>query len=394
MDGKIFKLKELIKRNPRVVLCFFYFVQGIVFASWASRIPDIKNILSLSEATLGGILFSIPVGQMVTMVLAAWLIKRYGSRKMLTISVVLSPLSLVIIGFASSIIELIAVLLFFSVAANLYNIALNTQGVNVEKMAGRNIMATCHGMWSLGGFVGALLSMLLTNLGLSPLEHFLVILSVTAPLGLALSCGLVSNDVKPEVDATQGDVKRKRGIDSYIMLLGVVVFCAFISEGCMYDWSGIYFEDIVKAPDSLVRLGYIVCMSTMAIGRFSADYMVNRFGAAMVVRTCGLLIATGMLLSVAFPTLVVATIGFLLIGLGISSTVPICFSLAGRSKSMSASAAIATVSSIGCFGFLLGPPVIGVIAEAITLRWTFAIVAMIGIGLAIVAPRLKGNDSL
>ena len=173
------------------------------------------------------------------------------------------------------------------------------------------------------------------------------------------------------------------------LLLGLIAFGSMACEGTMFDWSGVYFETVIRPPKELIRLGYIAFMCTMACGRFTADRLVTRFGAIRVIRASGIVIATGLLLSVLFPHLTTATLGFLLVGFGTSSVVPLCYSLAGRSKTMLPGVALATVSTIGFFGFLLGPPVIGFIAHALNLRWSFALIALIGLTTTVAAPMLR-----
>jgi MFS family permease len=177
--------------------------------------------------------------------------------------------------------------------------------------------------------------------------------------------------------------------DRYIALLGLIVFGSMICEGSMFDWSSIYFEEVIKPSKELVRLGYIAFMSTMATGRFAADKLVNRFGVVRMIRASGIVIATGLMLAVVFPNLLMATLGFLLVGLGTSSVVPLCYSLAGKSKTMMPGIALATVSTIGFGGFLLGPPVIGFIAQISSMRWSFAVIAAIGLATTFLAPKLK-----
>ena len=157
----------------------------------------------------------------------------------------------------------------------------------------------------------------------------------------------------------------------------------------MFDWSGIYFRDIVHAPAHLVTVGYTVFMATMATGRFIADSMVTRFGAMRVLQASGLLITTGLLIAVAFPYFYAAAFGFLLTGFGVSSVVPITYGLAGKSSKMSAGIAISLVSSVGFLGFLFGPPVIGYVAQALNLQWSFGLMAVIGFGTAVMASRAK-----
>jgi MFS family permease len=159
----------------------------------------------------------------------------------------------------------------------------------------------------------------------------------------------------------------------------------------MSDWSGIYFKKIVHAPASLITLGYVAFTSTMALGRFIGDWLVTKSGVQRMLQISGSVISLGLLLAVIFPYLSTATAGFFLVGFGVSSVVPIVYGLAGKSTIMSASTALASVSTIGFLGFLIGPPLIGLIAQAISLRWSFTLIAILGFGTAVLSGKLKIN---
>lgn len=388
-------MKKLIqsfttKRAYRVSVSAFFFIQGLVFASWASRIPDIKAALHLNDAALGGVLLAIPLGQMSAMALSGYLVSRFGSRKMLVIAAMFYPAMLVSLGAVTSVWQLVAGLFCFGISANMCNISVNTQGVGVERLYQRSIMATFHGLWSLAGFTGGLISTLMVGFDIPPLWHFCIIFAVTAILLVTMRGSLLPRDEQKKEKEEQ---KKKTFVkpDKFIILLGLIAFGCMACEGTMFDWSGVYFETVIQPSKELVRLGYVAFMCTMACGRFTADKLVTRFGVIPVIRTSGIIIATGLLLSVIFPYLVTATIGFLLVGFGTSSIVPLCYSMAGKSKVMQPGVALATVSTIGFLGFLLGPPVIGFVAQASNLRWSFALIAVIGLMTTLLAPRLKGH---
>lgn len=376
-----------------MAVSLFFFMQGIVFSAWANRIPDIKVSLGLSDAALGTVLFAIPVGQLCAMGLSAWLVNRYGSRLMTVIASLYYPLALIPLGFADSPYTLAVGLFFFGMGANLCGITSNTQGVGVEDMYSRSILASFHGLWSLGGFLGGFASMGMVSLHVTPATHFLITAFASIVMMLLVRRMFVRFDLKPRTQEAEEPLPKHKSlwqrVDKYLLLLGVMAFSSMICEGCMYDWSGVYFMQVVEAPNNLVRLGFVVSLCTMATGRFVADRFVMRFGPARVVCVSGLLIFTGMVLSVVLPTLPFATAGFLLVGFGISSTVPVCYSLAGRSTTMKAGNAVTLVTSIGFLGFLLGPPLIGHLSALITLRWTFLTVGCLGLAVAILSTRLK-----
>jgi len=372
----------------RLSVSSFYFIQGLVFASWASRIPDIKAALHLNEAELGGILFSIPMGQITVMALSGYLVSRFGSRIMLTIAALLYSTSLVTLGAASTSWQLSVALFFFGITANLCNISVNTQGVGVERLYRRSIMASFHGLWSLAGFTGGLISTLMVGLNISPLFHFILIFAATSAILLTMRGSMLPRDAVKELPEK---AKKKKFVmpDRYIVLLGVVAFGSMVCEGMMFDWSGVYFDTVIHPRKELVRLGYIVFMCAMACGRFTADKLVTRFGIIKVLQASGITIAIGLLISVFFPYLSSATFGFMLVGFGTSSVVPLCYSMAGKSKTMVPGIALAAVSTIGFVGFLIGPPAIGFVAHALGLQWSFAMIAIVGLTTTLVAHKLK-----
>ena len=181
-------------RRFRLAVSLFFFVQGAVFATWANRIPDIKSALQLSDAALGTVLFSIPVGQMTAMYLSAWLINRFGSRRMLTLGALLYPLMLLPLGMAGNAWLLSAGLFLFGMSGNLCNIAANTQGVNLEHFYARSIMASLHGLWSLGGFLGGVISMSFIALEIRPWTHFLLVTALVIVLTTYMRRLLVRHD--------------------------------------------------------------------------------------------------------------------------------------------------------------------------------------------------------
>lgn len=374
------------QRYYRIGVSVFFFIQGLTFATWASRIPDIKNMLQLSDAALGGVLFALPVGQLTAMGLSGYLVSRFGSKNTLTIAACLYPAGMVLLGTVSSVWQLTAALFFFGVAGNLSNISVNTQGVGVERLYRRSIMASFHGVWSLAGLLGGIIGAFMVADHIPPFAHFCIVYGITFLLMLVARRYVLPRDAQPAV-------KEKKNIfvkpDRYIIILGIIAFACMICEGTMFDWSGIYFDKVVHAPANLTRLGYIAFMFTMTAGRFTADWMITQFGIERILKASGIFILTGMLIATAFPTVLAATIGFLLVGIGTSSVVPMVYSLAGRSKTMLPGVALAAVSSIGFLGFLIGPPIIGFISELTNLRISFALIAILGLGTTIMAGKVK-----
>ncbi|MVN77843.1 MFS transporter, partial [Hymenobacter sp. HMF4947] len=357
----------------RVAVSASFLLQGLCFSTWASRIPTVQQRLHLSETALGGVLLAVPVGLLVSLPLTGWLVSRYGSRAMTVAGVLLYAGVLPLLGLAQNPTQLMAALVVFGFGSNMANISVNTQGVGVEALYGKSILATFHGIWSLAGFMGAALGTLMIRWGISPEQHFTLMASV-----IWLGVGLMRPYLVPADAPRPADQPLFVLPDRALMLLGVLAFCSLLSEGTMFDWSGVYFRKIVLAQNAWVGLGFAAFMSMMATGRFIADWFANRFGRARTLQLSGLLTTAGLSLAVAWPTLVMASLGFMLVGLGVSSVVPLVYSAAGRSRTMPAGVALAAVSTVGFAGFLLGPPLIGLIAGQTSLRVSFAIIACMG----------------
>jgi MFS family permease len=372
------------QRIHRIAVSSFFFLAGVCFASWASRIPDIQSKLHLTNAALGGVLLSLPVGLMVSLPVAGFLVARYGSRVVLICAAALYACTLPLLGFAQSATQLMISLFVFGFGGNLLNISVNTQAVGTEALYRRPIMASYHGIWSLAGFSGAAIGTLMVRLGLLPGYHYLCIMAAALLIVVTGAGSLIPKDVNSA--AKQPIFARP---DRSILNLGLIAFCSMICEGAMFDWSGVYFQNVVQPGKSLVTIGYTAFMSTMATGRFIGDWAVLRLGMKRTLQLSGALTATGLLLAVIFPYFITATFGFLLVGAGVSSVIPMIYSAAGKSKRMSPGVAIAAVSTIGYLGFLIGPPFIGFIAQATSLRVSLALIAVMGTMIGLIATKSK-----
>jgi MFS family permease len=358
----------------RIALGAMFFFMGICFASWAARIPDIQSKFQLSEGELGSLLLCLPIGSMLGLPIAGWSVHHYGSRIVILICSFAYALTLPLIGIAPSIWLLVPVLVSFGILGNIMNISLNTQALGLEDQLGKSILASFHGLWSMAGFTGAGIGAGMIILQFSPAAHYGVVAFISLVMILC-SQKFVINDKRE----SGGLVLKKP--DQLLLRVGVIAFLGMMTEGCMFDWSGVYFKKIVEAEPALVSLGYVCFMGAMASGRFITDKANNRYGKLPILQLSGIMIFLGLMLAVLLPNLYTAAVGFLLVGLGVASIVPVSYGIAGRSKLYSPSVALALVSTLSFFGFLVGPPLIGFIAELIDLKVSFALIAFNGIGI-------------
>jgi MFS family permease len=370
------------KRTLRIAVGAMFFMTGLCFASWASRIATIQQNLNLSDAALGGVLFAMPVGLMCSLPFSGWVITKIGSRKLLIGALIVYSGCLVTLGLAQNTLQLIICLMLFGFASNAVNISVNTQAVAAEKLYEKPILASFHGIWSLAGFTGAGIGTFMIGKNIIPFYHFGIVFIV-----IIITIALVSGYLKNDKVTSSGPAFVMP--DSSLIKLGVIAFCSLICEGAMFDWSVIYFKKVVLAHSAWMGAGYTAFMLTMASGRFVADWFAHRFGLKRTLQISGMLTATGLLVAVIFPYLYTALAGFLLVGFGVSSVVPLVYSAAGRSKTMSPGVALAAVSTIGFMGFLIGPPVIGFIAGLASLRASFTLIAAMGICVTIFSTKAK-----
>ncbi|MBU7570878.1 MAG: MFS transporter [Flavobacterium sp.] len=377
--------KESYLKRIRWAVSLFYFGMGLCFATWASRIPDIKASLHLSESDLGSILFALPFGQLMIMPFSGKLVTKYGSHKILLIALALYAIALTNLGLAEKPWQLSLGLFLFGIFGNLSNIAVNTQGVYTEGLFKRTIMSSFHGAWSTAGFSGALIGIAMLALKLSPFQHFVIAALIVFVLMAANYKYLIRAKEKKSSEKKKFFAKP----DGVLLWLGIIGFCCMASEGVMFDWSGVYFKEIVKAPGPLVILGYTSFMIMMASGRFLGDRLIHKYGRKRVLQISGLLISIGLFTSVFLPYLIPSTLAFMLVGLGVSTIVPTVYSIAGKNATVAPGEALTIVSSVSFLGFLMGPPVIGFIAEAAGLQFSFAFIGIFGVLIAFMASRIK-----
>ena len=394
--GKIKKVYREAKASYlnriRFAVGMFYFGMGLSFATWASRIPDIKTALHLTEGDLGSILFALPMGQLIIMPFSGKMVTKFGSHRILVFSLIMYVLCLANLGLATSALQLSLGLFLFGVFGNLANIAVNTQGVYTEVLFKKTIMSSFHGMWSFAGFTGALVGLGMLTLKLTPFHHFLVVGSIVL-LMVAFNFKFLVKAKEKIKNKTSEKKKLFVKPDSSLLWLGVIGFCSMASEGVMFDWSGVYFKDIVQAPGPLVILGYTSFMIMMASGRFLGDGLINKFGRERVMQISGVMISVGLFTAVFLPYIIPCTLAFMLVGLGVATIVPTVYSMAGKNPTVPPGEALTIVSSVSFLGFLMGPPVIGHIAEAFGLQFSFAFIGIFGVLIAFMVSKIRTTEA-
>jgi MFS family permease len=360
------------KNQQRVILSLFFFLSGVCFSTWTSRIPTIKAAFGYNEAELGTILLAMPISSLVGLPISGWLVSRYDSRVPMTAAFILLSISLALIGLASSTFMLVAAICCYAFSLRILSISVNTQAITLQKQFDIKINGSFHGLWSTGGIVGVGISTLFVALDISMSIHLAIIAFITLFLTLFSYRFLLRND-----RTTTGNKLGLGKPDPYIVYLGLLVFFAAICEGGMFDWSGVYFREVVNAE--LFTLGYLCFMIFMTLSRFASDRLIEEIGMPKTFIMSAVLVVAGIGLAVLFPTFWTALVGFCLVGFGTAAIIPMTFLLAGFSKKYSPGIAISIIATYSIVGMLVGPPLIGYIAHAFNLRFAFITFAFSGL---------------
>ena len=344
-----------------------FFLQPIAFGSWLPRLPEVQQAIGLGPAGLALALLGLPCGTLLTLPFAGPLVSRIGARRAMLIGFPLCLIAVCLPPLATGQIWLFLALLLAGSTISFLELGLNVEAAQTEAATGKLIMSTAHGFWSLGIMAGSLVGAALAGLNLAPMLSLpLVALACLVPALLAVRA-LPGHEAAmvPDKDVAG---KQRLGLPS-VALLGIClfVFGITLTEGAMADWSAIYMRDVLAVDAATAGLGYSVFALLVAAGRFSGDRLKARFGASALARGCGLLGLVGAALLLVAPNVAVALIGFATIGVGVSVGFPLAVSAVAGLPGSSARG-VAVLSFVALLGFLVGPVVIGVVAEHVGLR--------------------------
>lgn len=368
--------------SARVAIYLTFFVCGFILAAWVSRIPAIKQSLGLNTAELGLVLLGAPVGLVLAMPLTGWLIAHWGSRPVLTFASLSNCFSLPLLALAPNGWTLALALFVFGFTNAAMDISMNAQAVEAEKRSARPIMSSFHALFSLGGLVGAALGGAAAAAGMEPLPFFTWMTAVSVLLMLWAIWYLIQ--VRPTPSGPR--FVWPRGV---LLGLGLIVFCTGLGEGAVADWSAVFMKQVVGSSEAVAALAFSAFSVAMVVGRLTGDALTHRFGPVALARAGGLLAAAGFVTTLIATRPEVAMLGFVMVGLGYCALFPLAFSAAGRVPGVEPGVALASVATLGYLGFLAGPPVIGLIAHATSLRVSFALVAGLAVVIALLAGLLR-----
>jgi MFS family permease len=378
--------EERAVRAGRLAIAAIFFVNGFAFASWVPHIPTVQTRLGLDAGQLGLALLGVAVGALLAMPLAGVLAGRWGSHRVTLLGSLLFCGLVALPVHAPTLPGLVLSLVAFGAANGAMDVAMNAQGVFVERRMGRPILSSLHALFSLGGLAGAGGSMLALAAGLTPSVH----MALAAGLGLAVVGGAARWLLPAPAERTAAGpgFVLPRGP---LLLLGGMAFLILLTEGAVADWSAVYLRHAVGADSHLAGAGYAFFSLAMAGGRLTGDRLVTALGPVPLLRGGSLLAAGGLGAALVLHHPLAAVLGFGCVGLGLANVIPVLFSSAGRTPGTAPGLAIAAVSTMGYGGLLAGPPLVGLVADHLGLPLALGLLvlcmALVAAGAALARPR-------
>lgn len=374
-----------LSANPewRAVVAAFTF-NGLLFGAWAARVPALKERFDLEPGTLGLLLLALAGGAILSFPLAGALSEKWGASLLtLRCAAAYGP-ALCLLALAPTVWSLGLALVFFGAMHGAMDVAMNGWGARVETQSGRSTMSVFHALFSLGAGLGAASGYVAVRAGLSLEVHFLLVALIGGAVALVAMTPVVGGDRLSPSGTGNPLVALPTG---RLVLVGLIAFSVSMGEGAMADWSAVFLRIALQATDAQAALGYAAFSVTMVTMRLAGGHVTDRFGPVTTVRASGVIAAIGLGITIVSPTLPVALVGFAITGIGYAVVMPLVFSRAARDPEMPSGPAIASVATLGYGGMLLGPPIIGFVAQLTGLTLSFTVL----VALAALAAALAGH---
>lgn len=346
---------------------------GALSGTWGAHIPSVKAHYALGERTLSMVLLAAAIGAVLSLFIAGRIVGRLGARNASLCAALVMSLSLGIVLEYPSVAVLLLAMLVFGASMSLFDVAINAEGSLLESLSGRPIMSNLHGMFSAVGMAGAAIVATLLGAGMAPRMQLFGVCAGLALIVVVASRGML------ETHAGSGDGGEKANFawpGGLLLIIGLLIFAGMTAEGVMYDWSVLYLTQEVGLPQAEAALGYATFSAAMALSRFGGDFLRARYQEQALLRFGAGLATVAMAVVLISANKWIAFVGFAFVGVGLAPVAPILFSAATRVPGVSRAAAIASVTSIGYSGFMIGPPLIGGIASATSLTVALGLVVL------------------
>lgn len=369
--------------RPRAGITVVFFVNGALFASWASRIPALSDRAGATAGSLGLALLAPALGAVIAMPIVGRLLPGRSSRTFCRFAIAGLMAAILLPAIAGSVAALAGALLIVGVANSTLDLVMNAQGVSIERHLRRPILSSLHAAFSFGGFAGAGLGALAAALSVAPLPHLAAATLLFGIPGVIATRPLLARDEDSDAHAPAMSWRR---VPPRLALLGAACFFCFMAEGGASDWSAKLVRDDLAGSAAIGAIAYAVFSVAMGAGRLMADRLWARWGPTGLLRRCGALAALGFAAGLAVGTAPAAIAGFAALGLGLAGVVPTLFRAGADQPGVSTGPALAAVSSLGYLGFLVGPPLIGGVAQLTSLRLACGLLPLAGVIVTLLAP--------
>jgi predicted MFS family arabinose efflux permease len=361
-----------------------FVANGVMFGSWAARIPAVKEQAGLDAVHLGFALFAAGIGAILAMSAAGALAGRVGTHVMTSGTLLGCAALMPVLAIAGSFPALFGILLVFGASQGSMDVCMNANGLAVEQAGKRPILSRLHAAWSIGSFSGAFLTVVAIRLGVSLFAQFLMV-----GIGLAVTALILGRTMLP--DRRRGEGPSFRRPPRRVVALGLLAFVGLMTEGSASDWGGVFVKDSLAGTAEQAAIALAAFAAAMATARLVGDHLAERWGAARVVSYGGALAAVGLGGAIVVGSPIAAIVGLAIMGMGLAAIVPTVFRAGGSQPGISSAVGIAAVSTMGYAGGLAGPPLIGTVAGATGLRVALGGVAALLVVIALTGPRALGS---
>lgn len=360
--------------SNRIAVKIAFFLNGFVYANWVSRLPRIQEQYQADNGTIGIVLLAMSFGAAAAMPFTGWLIIRNGSRMVSLASLLIFCALVPFISFMPGILALIILYILIGISTGMLDVAMNAQAVMVERAYNKPIMTSFHAFFSIGMALGAWCGALFTDLKIELSQHLIIVCALSLLFVMWVRRNLIED--KPDISAgNEGPLFRLP--NKALLSVGIIAFCCMMGEGAISDWSVNYMENIALSPKTVAPIALSAFATAMTLGRLFGDRFRSRWGDTKLIVYGGLISLSGLALALIVPTPYVAIAGFFLVGTGLSTIVPITYSIAGNAKDLPSGVGLAMVTTVGYSGFLFGPPIIGFLADTWNLRIALLVIAIL-----------------
>ena len=363
--------------HSRISVTYYFFILGALSANWIVRIPDVQNKFQLSKGTLGLVLTGAPLGSVIIILIAGKLISKFGSKNMTILGALSYHVTLPLIFLMPNYVFLWMFLILVGFGITILDIAMNSQGVEVEGHLQTSVMSSLHAFFSIGGVIGSVIGGIFVSFKIDPEMHLLAVSILFLPFTLFSYRYLRPEKLQPKHNHNNKRMSNWEIFTSRnILILGVIAFIAVLGEMMMSDWSVLYLLINTDSPATIAALGFATFSLFMTLGRLSGDALSNRMSSDKIMQLCSILASGGIIIAVLSSNIILIFAGFGLLGIGLSVLVPIVFKRAGNHSDIEIGSGIA---GVGFFAYLAGfiePIFIGQVAEYTSLKVAFFLVAL------------------